>query len=130
MYFLMSGTILNSCPKLITYLVSKIRMLMFPKISSKIIFAKIICVVNWMCCLLIIGWFTSSNKPTQFEWSSLLNSISDCDIKSFPCSSLIVWTKESCIHSFVCQSVVAFAFINSHSLSTYCYRTWLCVMQQ
>jgi hypothetical protein len=32
------------------------------------------------------------------------------------------------ICSFICQLVVVFAFIGSHSLSTCYFRTWLCVM--
>ncbi len=76
----------------------------------------------------IIGLFTASSKPAQFEWNGPLNSTSVCDTKSLPYSSLIIWTKESCICSSICQSVVVFAFISLHYLSTCYFHTWLCVM--
>jgi hypothetical protein len=51
-----------------------------------------------------------------------------CDIESFLYSSLIVWTKESCIYSSVCKLTIDFAFTGSHSLSTCCSGTWLHAM--
>ncbi len=98
MYYLMFGTIFKSCPKLITYLVSKTWMLMSFKMSSKIFFGLIAYVVKWIGCLLITGWLTNFNKPTQFEWSGLFESIDACDVESPSCNSLIVWTKESHIY--------------------------------
>jgi uncharacterized membrane protein len=43
-----------------------------------------------------------------------------CDVESLPCNSLIVWTKESRICSFVYQSTIVFAFTNSHFMNTCC----------
>jgi hypothetical protein len=120
MYFLMSGIILKSCPKLITYLVSKTCVLMFFKISSKIFSGNVVCVVNWITRLLVTNWLIGYGKPTQFEWSGPFNSTSACNTKSFPYNSLLIWTKESCICSSFCQSIATFAFIGSHFLNTCC----------
>jgi len=95
MYLLMFSTILNSGPKLITYLVSKTWVLMSFRISSKIFFGNVVCVVNWIGCLLIIDWFIGSGKPTQSEWSGPLTSTGVCGIESPPYNPLIMWTKES-----------------------------------
>jgi hypothetical protein len=51
-----------------------------------------------------------------------------CDVELFPYNSLIVWTKESCICSFVYQLAIAFVFTNSHFIGTCCYGIWLCVV--
>ncbi len=125
---LVCSTIFNSCPKLITYLVSKIWVLMSLKISSKVFSNTVVCVVNWTNHLPITNWFIGSHKPTQFEWNGSINSTISCDIESLPYSSLIVWIIESCIYSLVCQLTIVFAFNSSHSLSTCCLGTWLCVM--
>jgi hypothetical protein len=111
-----------------TYLVSKTWVLMSLKISSKVYYSNVVCVINWTNYLPIIGWFTGSSKPTQFEWNGPLNSTNVCDIKSLPYSSLIIWTKESRICSSICQSTIVFAFINLHSLSTCYSSTWLRVV--
>jgi len=117
----MYGTIFKSCPKLITYLVSKIWVLM----SLKMFFSNVVCVVKWTCCLLITNWFISYNKPTQFEWSGLFISTSAFDVELFLCDFSI---KGSHICFFICQSIANFAFVGSCALNTCCSSTWLCVM--
>jgi len=72
-YHLMSSTILMSCPKLITYLVSRTWMLMFPKTSSKIFYGIIVCVVKWTWCLSMISWFTGSSKQPNLNETIHLN---------------------------------------------------------
>jgi hypothetical protein len=102
MYHLMSNTIFNSCPKLITYLISKTWILMSFKISSKIFSSDIICGVNWIGCLLIASWLTNYDRLAQFEWNGMFKLTNVCDIKSLPYNSLIIWTKESHDYSYVC----------------------------
>jgi hypothetical protein len=128
MYRLMFNIIFNSFPKLITYLISKTWVLMSLKISSKVFFGDLICGVNWIGFLLVICWLIGYSRLAQFEWSGLFKSTNACDVKSFPCNSLIIWTKESCNCSYVCQLVVVFAFTNSRFLITYYSGTWLHVM--
>jgi hypothetical protein len=96
MYYLISSTIFKSCPKLITYLISKTWILMFFKIFSKVFFGDIVCGINWTTYLLVTDWLIGSCRLTQFKWSGLFKSTNVCDVKSFPYNSLIVWTKESC----------------------------------
>ncbi len=121
MYYLMSSIIFKSCLKLITHLVSKTWMLMLLKISSKVFYGDVLCVVKWIGCLLVINWFTSFGKITQFEWNGPFELMGACDVELLPYNSLIVWTKESCICSFVYQLAIAFVFTNSHFISTCCY---------
>ncbi len=83
MYLVMSSTIFNSFPKLMSYLVSKTLVLMSLKISSKVFSGNVICVVNWTSCLLVISWLIEFGKPAQFQWSGSLNSMGACDIESF-----------------------------------------------
>jgi len=128
MYHSMSSTIFKSCPKLIKYLVSKTWILMSFKISSKVFFGDIVCGINWIGCLLIIDWFIGFSRPNQFEWSGLFKSMDAYDIKSFPCNSLIVRTKESCNCSSVYQLIIVFAFIGSCSLKACYFGTWICVV--
>jgi hypothetical protein len=128
MYCLMSNTIFKSCPKLIIYLVSKTWIPMFLKISSKVFFGDIVCGVNWISYLLTTHWFISSSKPTQFEWNGSFKLEDAYDVKSLPCNSFIVWIKESCNCSFIYQSTTAFAFIDSCSLRTCFFGTWLRVV--
>ncbi len=128
MYLFMSYTIIKSCPKLITYLVSKTWVLMFLTFSAKFFYNNVIYVMNWISCLSVIDWLTNYGKLAQCEWCRPFNSMGVCDIESFPCSSFIIWTKESHVCFFKCQSIVIFAFISSCSFSTCCLSTWLHVM--
>jgi hypothetical protein len=98
MYCLMYGTIFKSCPKLITYLVSKIWVLMSLKISSKDFFGILVCAVKWTSCLLPTSWFIGFGRPTPFEWNDPFRSIGACDVESPLYNFLIVWTKESHIY--------------------------------
>ncbi len=100
MYCLIFNTTFKSCPKLITYLVSKTWVLISFKISSKAFYSDIVCGVNWIGCLLVASWFTDSSESTEFEWSGLFKLTNAYDIKSLPCNSFIIWTKEphSCSH--------------------------------
>jgi hypothetical protein len=121
---LMYGTIFKSCPKLTTYLVSKIWVMMSLNISSKDFFGIFVCAVKWTSCLLVTNWFIGFGKPTQFEWSGPFRSIGACDVKLPPYNSLIVWTNES--HIFVILFInQLLLLIGSCYLNTYCSSTWL-----
>ncbi len=102
MYYLMFGTIFKSCPKLITYLVSKTWVLMSLKISSKVFFVIVVYAIKWIGCLLVIGWLIGSSKLAQFEWSDPFKSIGAYDVKSPSCNSLIIRMGKGIMHLFFC----------------------------
>jgi hypothetical protein len=57
MYCLMFGIILKSCPKLMTYLVSRTWVLMYPKMSSRVFSGVVVYMCKWIGCLPITNWF-------------------------------------------------------------------------
>jgi len=99
MYCLIFDTIFKSCPKLMTYLISKTWVITSFKISSKVFYGVIVYGVNWIGCLLVISWLIGYSKLTQFKWSGMFKLMNACDVESFPNNSLMVWTKESLVEN-------------------------------
>ncbi len=89
------------------------------KISFEVFSGNVVCVVNWISCLLITYWLIGLGKLAQFEWNGSFNSTGACDIESLPYNYLIVWTKESCIYSSICLSIATLVEILSHATVVY-----------